>query len=142
MFYGVYSYDCTYHAMYIEYSVLVMLYKIKHSIAPHYLLNLLLPENRQKTTRLLRNNEDIGPITSKFTRLVTFQNSFFPKAIALWNALPKVLLLWATMGISTSVHPARLRIGCSKQNYVRDFMLLKIKSVSVDMQKRMHHIFS
>ena len=61
------------------------MYKIKHGLAPEYLLNLLPPEVSQTTHYDLRNSNNIV-IPQCRTNLL--KNSFFPSTISAWNALP------------------------------------------------------
>ena len=122
----------------IENASMVMMYKIKNISAPQYLIDILPQENRNRSTHTLRNQDKIPPLSSKFTRLVTFQNSFFPKSIDLWNALPRhTKAIKSLDGFKNelksknnepnvlyyygqrwpAVHHTRLRIGCSKLNF-------------------------
>ena len=122
----------------ISNSTTIMIYKIKNNIAPQYLIDLFPGENQERTTRALRNNENIALLGDRFLRLETFKNSFLPKAITLWNDLPtsvrkipSVELFKAHLKSKKkepnilyfygqrwpSVHHTRLRVGCSKLNF-------------------------
>ena len=118
-----------------EDAILVMLYKVKSSLSPKYLTDLLPPENSKVIQYSLRNNKDIKV---PFTRLEVFKRSFFPAAIKLWNKLdvnirscqtlslfkqslkqrypePNILYFYGQRW--ASVHHSRMRMGCSKLNY-------------------------
>jgi len=112
-----------------------MLYKIKSSLTPQYLTDLLPPENCKVIQYSLRNNKDIKV---PFTRLEVFKRSFFPAAIRLWNKLDEMVRSRQTLALFkvslkqrypepnilyfygqrwASVHHSRIRMGCSKLNY-------------------------
>ena len=118
-----------------EQSTLVMIYKVKHNLAPNYLKDLLPPRNCDYVNYNLRNNQDIKV---PYTRLETFRRSFIPSAIKLWNTLsieyrscPSVTdfkkllktldeetnVLYYYGQRWTAVHHTRMRLGCSKLNY-------------------------
>ena len=115
-------------------SCLIMMYKIKNSLAPEYLSDLLPLENTERVRYSLRNQHDI---TIPFTRLESFKRSFFPSAIRMWNRLavetrnsetleefkqqikPRVEknILYYYGKRWPCVHHSRIRIGCSKLKY-------------------------
>ena len=118
-----------------EYSMLVMMYKMKHNMTPTYLNDLLPPENQEFIAYNLRNREDVSLVP---TRLDSFKRSFLPTAIRLWNKLKiedrhsaNILSFKSNLKRANeetnvlyyygqrwaAVHHARLRIGCSKLKY-------------------------
>ena len=112
---------------------LTMIFKIKNSLAPSYLTELLPPEVQARTTYNLRNNRNIQ---IPLSRLEVFKRSFFPSAITLWNNLSnqvrnsvsiqefkRVLknqsdkqILYYYGERWACIHHARLRMGCSMLN--------------------------
>ena len=122
----------------IDAAVLKMMFKIKNKKAPQYLCNILPGENKDRSTRVLRNQQNIAQIPGKYLHLETFKNSFIPRGIGLWNSLPVPMKKVKTFETFTSelkknkkepnimfyygqrwpsVHHARIRIGCSKLNF-------------------------
>ncbi len=115
--------------------MLIMIFKIKHDLAPPYLVELLPETTFQCTNRKLRSHTKIAPIGNKYIRLELFRKSFFAIAIEKWNKLPsttrqitklesfkkaitkdlkKCNILYFYGKRWPSVHHARIRIGCSK----------------------------
>jgi hypothetical protein len=75
-------------------AMLIMLFKIKHQLAPSYLHELLPPENHELIGYNLRNNKNV---VVPHTRLETFKRSFFPFSIRLWNSLSITVRTVATV---------------------------------------------
>ena len=59
-------------------------HKIIHGWSPPYLRHLLPPYNRERSTRALRNSDDL---TTIHTRLDVFYKSYFPQTVREWNTL-------------------------------------------------------
>ena len=112
---------------------LIMFYKIHTGVAPYYLCDLI-PTVTNQGHYNLRSKEAI-PIP--VTRLKTFDQSFFPSTINLWNKLSSDIRNQPTLsGFKKEligkrdtpvyyyygerwacIHHARLRMGCSKLAY-------------------------
>ena len=127
-------------------AMVIMLYKIKHNIAPTY-LHQLLPQD-QPYVHNLRSKKVIREM--RFNTEV-FKRSFFPTAVRLWNSLDRETQNSGSINILRNklrgakekptlyyygkrwpaIHHARLRIGCSKLNYHVCFNL-HIPDVSPD----------
>jgi hypothetical protein len=67
-----------------EFHRLMLMYKILNGKAPTYLEDLVPDTIGARTHYMLRNRGDLDPPA---TRLNVFANSFFPKAVQLWNNL-------------------------------------------------------
>ena len=59
-------------------------HKIIHGRSPPYLRYLLPPYNRDRSTRALRNSDDL---TTIHARLDVFYKSYFPQTVREWNTL-------------------------------------------------------
>ena len=59
-------------------------HKIIHGRSPPYLRYLLPPYNRERSTRALRNSDDL---TTIHARLDVFYKSYFPQTVREWNTL-------------------------------------------------------
>ena len=119
---------------------LIMLYKIINGQAPQYLINLLPQKIGDNHNHNLRNRNDY--YISR-TRLETFNRSYFPRTLRLWNNLDFVPLNCQTLSTFKNaiskrpysksdnkffkqvfnhgnrywnINLSRLRIGCSKLN--------------------------
>ena len=112
----------------------IMMYKIRNSLAPDYLMNCLPQNNRPHQHNLRGRREVYAP----HTRLEIYKRSFIPRAIGLWNELPPATrnsdsitafkssmhnlsgkekpMLYYYGERWASVHHARMRMGCSKLN--------------------------
>jgi hypothetical protein len=66
---------------------LVLMYKLQHNMAPHYLSDSCPLLTRERTNYDLRTGMNI---TQPPTKTTTYQNSFFPKTIKDWNNLNNV----------------------------------------------------
>ncbi len=145
-----------------DYSMLVMLYKIKTGVAPDYLIDLLPRENHEYICYNLRNNDNIA---IPYARLETFKRSFVPFATNLWNNLtlekrnmpslrefksslidelndPNILYYYGSRW--SSIHHARLRIGCSKLKHDLCYNLHVIDNPSCScgaLVEDAHHYF-
>ena len=128
-----------------QFMQLIMFYKIKNGLAPTY-LPTILPQ-AYNSPYDLRNS---GFIHKPPFRLTTFERSFVPTAIDLWNKLPDDICFLPTLASfkSTlmkretdmylyyygerwpSIHHARIRMGCSKLNYDLTFNLKVIQNPS------------
>ena len=114
-----------------------MMHKIETGKAPTYLQDLIPSPIQARTRYNLRNRHDLQV---PFARLESYSNSFFPAAVRLWNSLPDNIRQADTEfafkyrylkhfprpqtkrlyyhGLrKTSVHHAKMRIGCSLLNY-------------------------
>lgn len=60
------------------------MYRLTNLEAPNYLLNLLPNRVHELSDHNLRNNQNFN---LPFTRLCSFETSFFPSSIKLWNEL-------------------------------------------------------
>jgi hypothetical protein len=117
----------------IDNASLNVMYKIVHVIAPSYLNDLVLKEAAERPYNLRHKQA----LKQPFCRLETFQKSFCPRTISLWNNLsPQIqtalslnefkqslkpvlddqIVLYYYGERWPSVHHARMRIGCSKLN--------------------------
>ena len=65
-------------------AMLLMFYKVVNNLVPDYLSHLLPNVNRNMVKYDRRNNDEIN---LPFIRLETFQRSFIPYALKLWNLL-------------------------------------------------------
>ena len=63
---------------------LSLMYKIVNREAPGYLIDLLPDQINERTPYQLRNNQNFEV---PFTRLCSFENSFYPSTLRLWNDL-------------------------------------------------------
>lgn len=63
---------------------LSLMYKIVNHEAPSYLINLMPNRVNEQTPYQLRNNQNFDV---PFSRLCSFENSFFPSTLRLWNGL-------------------------------------------------------
>ena len=115
----------------ISNNVQTMMFKINNNLVPLYLKELLpIPK---VVNYNLRNRHDLQP---PLCRLKLFERSFIPTGIRQWNMLPENLqtlpsvesfkqnsrnkeriLLYYYGKRWSSIHHARMRIGCSKLNY-------------------------
>ena len=112
---------------------LFAIYKMNHSLSPKYLIGLL--PTHQQTRYNLRTANKIPPITA---RTQTYQNSFLPATIRIWNDLPLTVRslpsltsfkqsLNSNMSKPKSIFSfgsrraqilhTRLRLGCSSLNF-------------------------
>ncbi len=71
-----------------KFQKLVIIYKIKHNLAPDYLSDLFPNTVGNITHYFLRNIDDFSILNR---RTAIFSNSFVPSAISLWNDLPESL---------------------------------------------------
>ena len=81
-----------------DYHSLVLLYKMRSSLAPPYLCTLL-PQRASTTTGYsIRKSGYPVPATRKSSTL----SSFVPRAIVVWNALPKEIQEFKTLTMFTT----------------------------------------
>ena len=112
---------------------LFAIYKMNHSLSPKYLIGLL--PTHQQTRYNLRTANKIPPITA---RTQTYQNSFLPATICIWNDIPlsvrslpsltsfkqslnsnmsKSKSIFSFGSRSAQILHTRLRLGCSSLNF-------------------------
>ena len=113
---------------------LSLFYKIKNSLVPSYLKDLLPPVISQRTNYPVRTRNNLD---NYFTRTETFRCSFIPSTINLWNSLNNDITAATSIDLFNmlltlpqppqrpylyfqprlcNIILARMRIGCSKLN--------------------------
>ena len=131
-------------------------HKIIHGRSPTYLRYLFPPYNRERSTRALRNSDDL---TAIHARRDVFYKSYFPQTVREWNTLsidirqieepesfkraitksnPSSNLLFYHGKRKFNIIHSRMRMGCSKlkahlfQHHVvdRDIMINAISAVT------------